>query len=187
MVTTTAGSAQFDWGAECGVGSYAGDFRVIVAADAGTVRSHAGTTARLAFDTAHGLGVGQNIVVAGAGVATYNGNYRVTAYSDTVGAYWIEYTTASLTEASTADTAVNVVGYTISLEATETLATSAQFQHKITMLGTLRASKCVAVSCMVNCRLYRGTVGSLGDDVPAMEFDFHFQRSTHGSREEYVP
>jgi hypothetical protein len=187
MVTTTTGTVR--WGLEYAWANVDGTFDVTVPANAANTRERSGTTARLTFTAAHGLVVGQNIVVAGAGVSAYNVNAVVTAMSDT-STYWIEYTIASGTEGVTTDGAVNVKGYTIQIEATTTLSTNSQWKHLASSVGTIvGVSKGTnkAVSSMLVCRVYRPQLGGhIAERIPAITADFHYQKDTLGSRSQYT-
>ena len=71
--------------------------------------------------------------------------------------------------------------------ATETLTVD---KHYITELGVIDATG-KTMSSMLVCRLFRDAGGNGGtddydDDAGLLEFDFHYQRDSLGSKEEYV-
>lgn len=192
--TNTAGDVRF--GLEVGVASIGGSVKTV--APATTHRESAGTTKKLHFASAHNLRTGRQIVVSGVTGGSYNGNnsahnntFIVTAYSDTTGAYWIQYTGGgSATESKTADAGGTVTGYTYRLEETDTQAANEQGTHYLTELTDLLMDTYTGVSVVLICRLYRtanaSVPGGLNEDVPISEFDFHYEMDAVGSTQETV-
>ena len=186
MTTTTTGTVR--WGIEYFWGITSGQFDRTVVANAANTRQRSGTTARLTFTVPHGMVVGQNIVVASAGSGDYNGNYIVTNFLDT-NPYWIEYTIASGTESPTVDSAVNVRGYTVQIEATHTLSTNSQYKSLITSIGIVPGATGhgnANISNILMGRFYRPVLGGhIAERISALSMDFHFQRDTAGSIQEF--
>ena len=193
MVTTTTGTVR--WGLEYAVANANGAgadsiFLVTKAPAADTTRQRAGTTARIKFSSYHGLVTNQNIVVSGAGVAAYNGNYRITNSVDSSTEHWIEYTIAAGDEVETVDAGIAIEGRTITLEVTATLSTNSQYKHLITTLGTIPGvvgGVNRKVSHVLLCRFYRPTLGGhIAERIPILSMDFHHLANSKGSDSEFA-
>jgi hypothetical protein len=189
MITTSTASPAVTWGIECSSPTNIDGAYTISAAT--TNRAHSGTTATLTMTAANQkFDVGHNLVVAGVSEAgcsagAYNGNYRVTAVTDTT----ISYTSGavSCTEGTTADTGGTITGYTITKEVQANVATNSKWKNIMSEFGTFRMKNCTGVSCIMSCRLYRPNVADLDEAIPAISLDFHFPMSQMGSRGEVTP
>lgn len=68
-----------------------------------------------------------------------------------------------------------------------TFASNSQYQHIITELGEIDTSGWTSLSGMFSCRLYRdATVDTYTGEVALLEADFHYQKDTVGSTQEFV-
>jgi hypothetical protein len=162
-----------------------------------THRESDGTTKKIWFGSAHGLRVGRQLVVSGAGGTGYGGNnssnnntFIVTAYSD-VTDFWVQYTGSDTSaEAKTADTAKVVTGYTYRIEATDAQAANTQGLHMRKSLGTIEMDVHNEISTVLLVRLYRvinsAVSGGLNEEIYASDFDIHYESDTLGSAQELV-
>ena len=65
------------------------------------------------------------------------------------------------------------------------------YKHQLTSLPTISAAGITGVSSILVCRIFRDATASLGQDdydtdADLLEIDFHFQKDTVGSRQEFV-
>lgn len=93
-------------------------------------------------------------------------------------AWYLEYTWSQINR--TFDAATTISGVT-------ELTTNSQWKHILTELPLISGSSISGVSSMLICRLYRdpGT-DTYANDAGFLEFDFHYQIDSRGSRFEYI-